>query len=92
MLDGCALLLCRQGAVDASRSEVALVAADPQAGRSGEYAFCVITAEQEDRRWEADNAGNVLLREVSRTLWRHWGGSLREAEALPHPTGLFQLE
>ena len=86
------LLLGRQGAVDASRSEVALVAADPQAGRPGEYVFCAITSEQEDQRWESDNAGNALLREVSRTLWRHWGGSIREAEALPHPSGLFQLE
>ena len=41
---------------------------------AGDYVFCVITREQGDTSWGADNAGFVLLRDVSRLLWRRWGG------------------
>ena len=54
----------KNGAVSASKSEVVLVHAP-----SGPYLFCVITADQTDTRWEADNAGYVLIRDVSRLLW-----------------------
>ncbi|MEM1127473.1 MAG: serine hydrolase [Bacteroidota bacterium] len=57
----------KQGAVSASKSEVVLVNAP-----SGDYVFCVITNHQADTRWEDDNAGYVLLREVSRLLWAHF--------------------
>ncbi|MCF7825282.1 MAG: class A beta-lactamase-related serine hydrolase [Candidatus Marinimicrobia bacterium] len=58
----------KQGAVDASRSEVVLVNAP-----RGDYVFCVITKNQEDESWAEDNAGFVLLREVSQILWESWG-------------------
>ena len=54
----------KNGAVSASKSEVVLVHAP-----SGPYLFCVITADQADTRWEADNAGYVLIRDISRLLW-----------------------
>jgi len=57
----------KQGAVDASRSEVVLVNAP-----SGDYVFCVITKNQQDQSWEAGNAGFVLLRRVSAMLWRYF--------------------
>ncbi len=57
----------KQGAVNQSRSEVVLVNAP-----SGDYVFTVITKNQEDESWEADNAGFVLLRDVSRLLWQHF--------------------
>lgn len=57
----------KQGAVNQSRSEVVLVNAP-----SGDYVFCVITKNQEDQSWKADNAGFVLLRNVSRTLWNYF--------------------
>lgn len=57
----------KQGAVDASRSEVALVHAP-----GGDYVFSVITKNQADVRWTPDNEGWVLLREVSRLLWNHF--------------------
>ena len=57
----------KQGAVDASRSEVVLVNAP-----SGDYVFCVITRNQQDRSWRHDNEGFVLLRRVSALLWRHF--------------------
>jgi len=58
----------KQGAVNASRSEVLLVNA-PQ----GDYLFCVITNNQEDESWGEDNEGFVLLRDVSALLWQTWG-------------------
>ena len=54
----------KQGAVNQSRSEVVLVNAP-----SGDYVFCIITKNQEDQSWEAQNEGFVLLRTVSRLLW-----------------------
>ncbi|HEX5051623.1 MAG TPA: serine hydrolase [Planctomycetota bacterium] len=61
------LTMSKQGAVDRSRSEVVLVCAP-----HGDYVFCVITKDQEDRSWGRDNEGFVLLRDVSAMLWRHF--------------------
>lgn len=57
----------KSGSLDSYRSEVVLVNAP-----HGDYVFCVIANEMEDRRWARDNAGNVLLREVSRILWNYF--------------------
>lgn len=54
----------KQGAVDASRSEVVLVNAP-----HGDYVFCVITKNQQDQSWDYDNEGYALIRSVSRMLW-----------------------
>lgn len=57
----------KQGAVDRSRSEVVLVNAP-----HGDYVFCVITKNQEDTSWKANNAGYVLIRNISRLLWKYF--------------------
>jgi beta-lactamase class A len=57
----------KQGAVSHSRSEVVLVNAP-----HGDYVSCLITRNQEDRSWEDDNEGFVLLREVSGLLWNYF--------------------
>ena len=57
----------KQGAVDRSKSEVVLVNAP-----HGDYVFCLITKNQQDERWERDNEGYVLLRNVSKTLWEYF--------------------
>ena len=54
----------KQGSVMESRSEVAYVHAP-----SGPYVFVVVTRDQGDTRYEADNAGYELIRDVSRLLW-----------------------
>lgn len=54
----------KQGMVTQSKSEVVLVNAP-----HGDYVFCVITKNQKDERWESDNEGYVLLRNVSKLLW-----------------------
>ncbi|MBL9079927.1 MAG: serine hydrolase [Planctomycetes bacterium] len=59
--------LSKQGAVNASRSEVVLVQAP-----HGAYVFSVITNHQHDQGWSHDNEGFVLLRDVSALLWQHF--------------------
>ncbi len=58
----------KQGAVNASRSEVVLVNAP-----AGDYVFCIITNNQKDQSWDDDNEGFVLLRNISQLLWNAWG-------------------
>ncbi|HTP13992.1 MAG TPA: serine hydrolase [Bacteroidota bacterium] len=57
----------KNGAVDAAKSETDLVGAP-----SGEYVFCVTTKNQADRRWAPDNEGYVLIRKISRALWKYF--------------------
>ncbi|MGV3538273.1 MAG: serine hydrolase [Rufibacter sp.] len=57
----------KSGAVNQSKSEVVLVNAP-----HGDYVFCIITKNQKDERWQDDNAGYVLIREVSKTIWNHF--------------------
>ena len=54
----------KQGSVSRSRSEVVYVHAP-----SGPYVLCVITKEQADTRYDADNAGYALIRDLSRIVW-----------------------
>ena len=60
-------VLSKQGAVNKSRSETAVVH-----GPSGDYVFCVITRNQADESWDASNEGFELLRRISRILWQHF--------------------
>jgi beta-lactamase class A len=60
----------KQGSVDQSKSEVVLVNAP-----HGDYVFCVITKNQKDERWESDNEGYVLIRNISRLLWTEFESS-----------------
>ncbi len=55
------------GAVDHSRSEVALVNAP-----SGDYVFCIITKDQADTTWEPPNEGWNLIRSLSALLWKRF--------------------
>lgn len=57
----------KQGAVSQSRSEVVLVNAP-----SGDYVFCVVTKNQEDKSWSRENEGYVLIRDLSRALWEYF--------------------
>ncbi|MBA2293192.1 MAG: serine hydrolase [Gemmatimonadales bacterium] len=57
----------KQGSVDRSRSEVALVNAP-----SGDYLFSVITRNQRDTTYAPTNQGYTLIRRVSALLWRRF--------------------
>lgn len=55
------------GAVRRARSETVVVNAP-----SGDYAYTVMTKNQEDERYEYDNDGYVLKRMIGRLLWTHF--------------------
>lgn len=57
----------KQGFVDRSRSEVLLVNAP-----GGDYVLAIITADQVDTSYEADNEGHRLIRAVSRAVYEHF--------------------
>lgn len=54
------------GAIENSRSDVALVASP-----MGAYLLAVFTKKQQDTRWDWDNEGDMLLRQISRIVWQH---------------------
>lgn len=62
----------KSGAVDASRSETLLVMAP-----HGAYVFSVITSQQEDTTWAANNEGWVMERKLSRLLWDYFEPGLK---------------
>ena len=51
---------------------------------SGNVAVCVLTSENKDRRWAADNAGEVLAANIGRILLEHfqpdWRTAVKEAD------------
>jgi len=57
----------KQGFVDRSRSEVLLVNAP-----GGDYVLSIITKNQVDESYEADNEGHRLIRAVSRAVYQHF--------------------
>jgi beta-lactamase class A len=57
----------KQGAVEQTRGEVMLVNAP-----SGDYVLAVITKNQADTTYAADNEGHRLIRSVSRAVYEHF--------------------
>jgi beta-lactamase class A len=57
----------KQGALDESKSETVLVNAP-----HGDYVFSIITNNNKDQRWVADNEADVLIRKVSALLWHYF--------------------
>jgi beta-lactamase class A len=79
----------KQGFVDRSRSEVLLVNAP-----SGDFVLAVITRNQADTSYVADNEGHRLIRAVTRAVYEHfnpddpWRPLARPAaRPLPQPAG-----
>ena len=73
-------VISKQGAVNASRSEVLLVSAP-----HGSYVLCVITKNQVDQSWDDSNAGFRLLRAASAVVWQHMEPERPYAAALAGP-------
>ncbi|MET3978903.1 beta-lactamase class A [Mucilaginibacter sp. UYP25] len=59
--------LSKQGAVDASKSETVLVNAP-----HGDYVFSIITKNNKDQRWVADNEASLLIKKISALLWQYY--------------------
>lgn len=59
----------KNGAVDASRSEVMYVN-----GKHCRYIVCICTNNNEDTSWKEDNEAWKLTRKLSALLWQYYGG------------------
>lgn len=59
----------KNGAVDASRSEVMYVN-----GKKTSYIFSIYTKNNEDKSWEPGNAAWVMTRKMSEFLWTYFNG------------------
>lgn len=57
----------KEGAVDRSRSQTLLVNAP-----TGDYVLSILTRNQQDSSWVAENEGWRLIGDVSRTVYRHF--------------------
>lgn len=57
----------KQGFVDRSRSETVLVIAP-----AGDYVLTVMTKNQADTTYDANNEGHRLIRAVNRAVYEHW--------------------
>jgi beta-lactamase class A len=62
----------KNGAVNASRSEVMLVNAPHHP-----YLFCIITKNNKDQSWKPDNEAWQLARSISAFLWNYFEGKNR---------------
>jgi len=57
----------KTGSVDAARTAAGIISTP-----DGPVAVCVLTEENEDRRWVADNAGNRLCADVAKAVFDHF--------------------
>jgi beta-lactamase class A len=62
-----AAVYSKNGAVNASRSEVVLVR-----GKKSEYLFCIATKNNKDESWEKTSEAWVLTRKLSSLLWHYF--------------------
>jgi len=68
----------KTGSVDAAKTAAGII----ECAR-GPVAVCVLTNDNEDKRWVADNAGNRLCAEVARVVFDHFGPEARSAASPP---------
>ncbi|WP_406694072.1 serine hydrolase [Singulisphaera sp. Ch08] len=66
----------KTGSVDASKTAAGII----ECGQ-GPVAVCVMTDENEDKRWVTDNAGNRLCAEVARVVFEHYKQEKDDARA-----------
>ncbi|AGA31123.1 serine hydrolase [Singulisphaera acidiphila] len=66
----------KTGSVDSSKTAAGII----ECGQ-GPVAVCVMTDENEDKRWVADNAGNRLCAEVARVVFEHFKKDKEDAPA-----------
>ncbi len=60
----------KTGSVNASKTDAGIIYL-----RSGPVAVCVLTDENDDRRWVLDNAAQVLIAKIAKEVYDHFGGA-----------------
>ena len=59
----------KTGSVNASKTDAGIIYT-----KSGPIAICVLTDGNDDQRWVADNAAQVLIGKIARAVYDHFGG------------------
>jgi beta-lactamase class A len=59
----------KTGSVNASKTDAGIIYT-----KGGPVAVCVLTDRNEDQRWMADNAAQVLIGKIAREVFDHFGG------------------
>jgi beta-lactamase class A len=59
----------KTGSVNASKTDAGIIYT-----KEGPVALCVLTDRNEDRRWVADNAAQVLIGTIAKEVCNHFGG------------------
>ena len=57
----------KTGSLDAAKTAAGVITTP-----GGPVAVCVLTDQNEDKRWVADNAGNRLCAEIARAVYDHF--------------------
>ena len=64
------LVAHKTGSVNASKTDAGIIYT-----KGGPVAVCVLTDRNEDQRWLADNAAQVLIGKIAREVFDHFGGA-----------------
>jgi beta-lactamase class A len=60
----------KTGSVNASKTDAGIIYT-----RTGPVVLCVLTDANEDQRWVADNAAQVLIGKIAKEVYDHFGGA-----------------
>jgi beta-lactamase class A len=63
----------KTGSVNASKTDAGIIYL-----KSGPVALCVLTDENDDKRWVIDNAAQVLIARIAKEVYDHFGGHEKE--------------
>ena len=59
----------KTGSVNASKTDAGIIYL-----KTGPVALCVLTDENDDKRWVLDNAAQVLIAKIAKEVHDHFGG------------------
>jgi beta-lactamase class A len=65
----------KTGSVNASKTDAGIIYT-----KAGPVALCVLTHDNEDQRWAADNAAHVLIGNIAKEVCDHFGGPETKAK------------
>jgi D-alanyl-D-alanine carboxypeptidase (penicillin-binding protein 5/6) len=66
----------KTGAVTEVRTDAGIL---PTA--SGHVVVCVLTANNQDKRWTEDNAAEIVIANIGQAVWNHFGGAAATSES-----------
>lgn len=65
----------KTGSVNSSKTDAGIIYL-----KSGPVALCVLTDENDDKRWVVDNAAQLLIAKIAKEVYDHFGGAEKKEE------------